>query len=258
MQDLRITLVQTELAWEDKPANLQNFDTVLKPLKGETDLILLPEMFTTGFSMQPELFAEEMHGSSVSWMQEKAYTLDAAICGSIIIKEGEEYFNRLIWATPDGVLKTYDKRHLFTLAGEKKHYTAGYERLIVECKGWKICPQVCYDLRFPVWARNNLDYDLLLYIANWPERRNTAWKSLLQARAIENQSYLAAVNRIGDDGNGIYHSGNSCLIDPLGEVIYTESDATFVKTFSLNKERLNYVREKFAFLPDQDDFTIHT
>jgi omega-amidase len=197
-----------------------------------------------------------MDGATVEWMQQQAKAKEAVITGSIIINDGRKYYNRLIWAQPDGALFHYDKRHLFGLSNEHEHYSAGKEKLIVEWKGWKICPLVCYDLRFPVWCRNTENYDLALFVANWPERRNMAWKNLLVARAIENQSYVAGVNRIGNDGNEIYHSGDSSLIDPMGDVVFTQADVPFVKTFILTKERLNYVREKLPFLNDADEFSI--
>jgi omega-amidase len=256
MSNLKISLIQTELHWEDKARNLAQFAELISAAKEETDLIVLPEMFSTGFSMQPSTFAEQMDGATVEWMQQQAKAKEAVITGSIIINDGRKYYNRLIWAQPDGALFHYDKRHLFGLSNEHEHYSAGKEKLIVEWKGWKICPLVCYDLRFPVWCRNTENYDLALFVANWPERRNMAWKNLLVARAIENQSYVAGVNRIGNDGNEIYHSGDSSLIDPMGDVVFTQADVPFVKTFILTKERLNYVREKLPFLNDADEFSI--
>jgi omega-amidase len=294
MSDLNITLIQNELHWEDKARNLAHSAQLIHAVKETTDIIVLPEMFSTGFSMQPEKFAEDMNGETVKWMQQQAKEKNAVVTGSIIIEEknslhtssvpqsgtpspkekenGSAYFNRLIWAQPDGNIFHYDKRHLFGLSNEHEHYSAGNKKLLVEWKGWKICPLICYDLRFPVWCRNRQqlgkpalplskgelegDYDLLLFVANWPERRNTAWKTLLQARAIENQSYVAGVNRIGNDGNEIYHSGDSSLIDPMGDVVFTQAALPFVKTFTLTKERLNFVREKLPFLNDADTFDI--
>ncbi len=258
MADLKITLVQSELYWENKTENLNRFSELLNHLTDDTDIIVLPEMFSTGFSMKPESLSETMKDEAVRWMLQQAKAKNAVINGSIIIKENESYFNRLIWAQPDGKLLHYDKRHLFTLSGEEKHYSAGKEKLIVAYKGWKICPMVCYDLRFPVWCRNILNdaYDVLIFVANWPERRNTAWKTLLQARAIENQSFVIGVNRIGNDGNNIYHSGDSTLVDPMGDVVFTQADLPFVKTFTLSRERLNFVREKLPFLNDADSFEV--
>jgi len=256
MQNLNVTLIQTELAWEDKASNLNHFERQLNEV-GETDLILLPEMFTTGFSMQPKKLAEPMNGESVNWLINQAEKSMAVITGSLIIEDEGKYFNRLIWAKPDGTIEYYDKRHLFSMAGEQNYYSAGSKRLLVELKGWKICPQVCYDLRFPVWNRNDIAYDLLFFVANWPAKRNIAWKTLLQARAIENQTYVAGLNRVGNDGNMIYHSGDSTLIDPLGEIIYNQADMAFIKTIELSKARLNFVREKYPFLPDKDQFYIN-
>ncbi len=277
MQELKVSLIQTELFWENKAQNLTMFSGYINEVEEVTDIIALPEMFTTGFSMQPELFAETMSGETIQWMLQKAKEKNAVITGSIIIKEDGKYFNRLIWAQPGGEIFYYDKRHLFTLSGEEQHYSAGKEKLIVEYKGWEICPLICYDLRFPVWCRNRRQtmddklgklalplfkreteevYDLLLFVANWPEKRNTAWKTLLQARAIENQAYVIGVNRIGNDGNNIYHSGDSSVIDPMGDVVFSQSDLPFVKTFTVSKERLLYVREKLPFLNDADEFLI--
>ncbi len=258
MQDLRITLVQTALHWEKAAENRKHFDELLLGLKpGSTDLVVLPEMFSTGFSMQPYVLAETMEGPTVIWMLQKAVELRAVITGSIIINDKGHYYNRLIWMRPDGTHATYDKRHLFSLAGEEKYYTAGKDRLIVELNGWRICPLVCYDLRFPVWSRNRKEYNLLLYVANWPERRSYAWKQLLIARAIENQSYVAAVNRIGNDGNQVSHSGDSAIIDPLGEVTFTQAHEPFIQTFTLSHAHLTEVRDKFRFLDDGDEFEVH-
>jgi len=279
MQDLKITLIQSALHWENAEENLRHFASIIQSFKQSTDLIILPEMFTTGFSMNTETLAEEMNGRVIQWMQRLANETNAVITGSLIIREEDKYFNRLIWMRPDGTHEYYDKRHLFGLGDEHKNYSAGNKRIIVSLNGWNICPLVCYDLRFPVWCRNSqqttddkqwndeksvdsgqwtvdLQYDLLLFVANWPERRNFAWKHLLQARAIENQSYVVGVNRISNDGNNIYHSGDSALIDPLGEIIFTQADAAFAKTFSLSKERLHQVREKMPFLRDADNFQI--
>jgi predicted amidohydrolase len=256
---LKITLIQSELFWEDKTLNLKHFSEIINHIKEATDIIVLPEMFTTGFSMRPEKLAENMKGETVQWMLQKAKEKNVAIVGSLIIKEEEKFYNRLIWAQPDGKIFHYDKKHLFTLSGEEKHYSSGNKKLIVNYQGWKICPLICYDLRFPVWCRNTLsaeNYDVLLFVANWPERRNTAWKTLLQARAIENQAYVVGVNRIGNDGNNIYHSGDSSLIDPMGDVIFTQADLPFVKTFSLSKEKLQHTREKLPFLNDADGFEV--
>ena len=268
MPDLRITLIQTFVHWENIPENLRLFEGIIRPLKDATDLIVIPEMFSTGFSMKPAEFAEEMSGNAVEWMKRMANEVNAVITGSLIIKDDGKYYNRLIWMRPDGTHEIYDKRHLFRMGDEHNYYAAGSKRLIVSMKEWKICPLVCYDLRFPVWCRNGNQlaggrrqeagrlYDVLIFVANWPERRSFAWKHLLQARTIENQSYVIGVNRIGDDGNGVYHSGDSSLIDPLGEVIFTQADQPFIKTFVITKERLVYVRSKMPFLQDGDEFEV--
>lgn len=257
MQDLRITLVQTPLHWEKATENRALFDGLLADVKtSSTDLIVLPEMFSTGFSMQPDVLAEAMDGPTLEWLRAKASEKGAVITGSLIIAEHGHYYNRLVWMRPDGSYECYDKRHLFSLAGEEKYYTAGKERLIVELNGWRVCPLVCYDLRFPVWSRNRKDYDLLLYVANWPERRSYAWKQLLIARAIENQAYVAAVNRVGYDGNQVSHSGDSAIIDPLGEVLFTKPHEPFTETFTLSQTHLKEVRDKFRFLDDADNFII--
>lgn len=257
MTDLTVTIVQSALFWEDATANLKQFDEKLNTLKGKTDLIILPEMFTTGFSMQPEKLAETMDGTAVQWLRQKAVQLDAAITGSLIIQEDQKFYNRLIWMEPNGKLQTYDKRHLFTLAREQDHYTAGNKRLVVEWQGWRIMPLICYDIRFPVWSRNNLNYDLLVYVANFPNRRRKAWRNLLLARAIENQAYTIGVNRVGEDGNGVYHSGDSAIIDYAGEYYHEITHAESVCTTTLSYSKQKTFRSKLQFLPDQDSFSIH-
>lgn len=278
---LRITLVQSNLHWQDIDANLHMFSEKLTGVS-DADLIVLPEMFTTGFSMAAEQLAEEMEGKSVQWMRELAKEKNAVVTGSLIIKvpsssdraEGEVvwlYYNRLIWMKPDGKYLTYDKRHLFNLSGEEKVYTAGTEKWIVELNGWKICPLICYDLRFPVWSRNaphpnppqrggpteEGPYDVLLYVANWPERRIQAWKYLLIARAIENQCYTIGLNRVGNDGNDIYHSGDSMAVDALGNIIYHKEHIEDITTIELNYEELHKLRESLPFLKDADSFEIN-
>jgi omega-amidase len=258
MSTLTITTIQTNLQWENKAANLQLLKEKINSIGEKTEIIVLPEMFSTGFTMQPQLLAETMDGETVQWMREIAIANKVILTGSIIIKEEEHYFNRLIWMLPNGESGYYDKRHLFAYAEEDKHYTAGKKRLIASVKGWKINLQVCYDLRFPVWARqqSEAEYDVLLYIANWPEKRIRAWKTLLCARAIENQCYVVGVNRVGNDGNNIYHSGDSLVIDPLGEVLYHMPNAEDIFTITLEKEKLEEVRKKFPFRKDSDQFTI--
>jgi omega-amidase len=262
MSSLKFTLIQTALHWEDKGANLSMLEQKINSIKEQTHIVVLPEMFSTGFSMKPEIFAEEMKGQTVEWIKEVAAKKKIILGGSIIIKEGNEYFNRLIWMLPNGQHGTYDKRHLFAYAEEDHHYTAGTKRLIASVNGWKINLMVCYDLRFPVWARQQFneqrefEYDVLIYVANWPEKRNIAWKTLLQARAIENQCYVIGVNRVGNDGNGIYHSGDSMVIDPLGKILYEKANEEDIYTIALDREHLQKVREQFQFWRDADEFKI--
>jgi len=272
-QQITISIIQTKLHWEDKTANLQMLEQKINSIKEKTEIVVLPEMFSTGFSMKPEILAETMEGKTVQWMKRIAATKKIILTGSIIIKEpstnaqGDKYFNRLVWMLPNGQYGIYDKRHRFAFAGEDQHYTAGNKRLIASVKGWKINLQVCYDLRFPVWSRQaspskgegklaTPEYDVLIYVANWPERRNTAWKTLLQARAIENQCYVAGVNCIGKDGNDIIYSGDSMVIDPLGEILYHKKDEEDIFTIALDKDHLQMVREKFPFWKDADHFII--
>ncbi len=263
MNTLTVTLVQADLAWEDKDANLRKFTRIIEGITDKTELIVLPEMFSTGFSMNPERLAETMEGETVCWLKEIAARKGAIVAGSLMIEEGGHYFNRLVWMLPNGNYGFYDKRHLFCYAGEDKHYSRGDTRLIASVKGWRVNLQVCYDLRFPVWARQQKsdhegpEYDVLLYVANWPERRNHAWKSLLTARAIENQCYVVGVNRVGNDGNQIYHSGDSMVLSPLGEVLHHVADKEEVYTITLQKQTLETVREKFPFWRDADSFTIY-
>lgn len=253
---LDITLIQTDLSWQDRDSNIQRFEKHLENV-GETDLVVLPEMFTTGFSMKAESFYEEEGGPTLQWMLKTSAAIDAAICGSVITKEGDHYFNRLFFVLPSGHYYKYDKRHLFTLANEQDTYTAGKESIVVEYKGWKIKPLICYDLRFPVWCRNKEEADVMLFVANWPERRSDAWKTLLKARAIENMCYVAGVNRVGNDGNEVYHSGNSGLYDELGrELLKFEDGSEGVKTYKLDHEKMMASRKRFNFLNDRDDFTI--
>ncbi len=255
---MKITIIQTNLVWEKKDENLLLLQEKIATITDDTDLIILPEMFSTGFTMNANSMAESMSGKTIQWMQKIAIEKNCAITGSVIIEENGKYFNRLIWVTPEGN-KTYDKRHLFSYAKEDETYTAGNNKLIVEYKGCKICLLVCYDLRFPVWSRRTKkeDYDLLLYVANWPERRITAWKTLLPARAVENQSYVVGVNRIGNDGNDVYHSGDSAVYGYTGEVLSkTQAHVEAIETIDLNLEELREHREHFAFGQDADGFLI--
>jgi predicted amidohydrolase len=257
MNTLKITTFQAYLFWENIEKNLQNLSLRLSSIREKTDLIVLPEMFSTGFSMNAEKLAEDMDGSSVKWMLEQAKKFDCVITGSLIIKEGKKFYNRLIWMRPDGTHEYYDKRHLFSLGEEDQHYTPGNQKLFVELHGWKICPVICYDLRFPVWLRNKDEgYDILLIVANWPEKRSLHWRTLIPARAVENQAYVIGVNRVGHDGNEVYHSGDSMCIDPNGKVVYYKPNDEDLYTFSINKEEVENTRASFPFLKDGDSFKI--
>lgn len=256
MSDLRLTIVQSSLHWENIPANIAMFDKKLTGLKNTTDLVILPEMFSTGFSMRPEKLAEPPDGSACRWMAAKAREINAVITGSVITAEHGNYYNRLIWMRPDGTCDTYDKKHLFGLGDETAHYTAGEKKLLTALKGWKICPMVCYDLRFPAWCRNVENYDLYINIANWPEKRAMHWKTLSQARAIENLCYVAAVNRVGKDGNGFAHSGDSRVIDPSGAILYQKSETEDIHTLRLERTAITRARRQFPFLRDRDLFEL--
>ena len=266
MQFLSITTIQTNLHWEDKQANRNMLEEKILSIKDKTNIVVLPEMFTTGFSMNPSLLAEKMDGETVAWMRRLAKTKSIILVGSLIIEEDQKYYNRLIWMLPNGELGFYDKRHCFSLSGEHEHYTPGTKRLIASVGGWKVNLCICYDLRFPVWTRQVIqsdpdqepapEFDLLIYVANWPEVRSNAWKTLLHARAIENQCYVVGVNRVGSDIHDIKHSGDSMVIDPLGEVIYHKADDEHIQTIIIDKIKLNTVREKFPFWLDGDHFLI--
>jgi omega-amidase len=264
MSTLTITTIQSTLHWEDKQANLAMFEKKIMGISEKTEIVILPEMFSTGFSMKPETLAEKMDGETVAWMKRIAAQKRIVLTGSVIIEDEGHYFNRLIWMLPNGQYGFYDKRHLFAYAGEHEHYMPGNKRLIASVKGWRILLIVCYDLRFPVWCRQMPPateggeelYDLLICVANWPERRNVAWKTLLQARAIENQCYVAGVNRVGHDGNNIAHSGDSMIVSPMGEVMYTRQNDEDIYTLTLQKDALEEVRKKLPFLDDADDFII--
>lgn len=258
---LRVTAIQSELAWHDAAANRAHFERLILPLTGTTDLIVLPEMFTTGFTMAAAEVAEPADGPTLEWMRTTAASVKATITGSIATQHGGRYFNRLIWMRPDGTHSSYDKRHLFRMAHEHRHYAPGRERIIVDVDGWKICPLVCYDLRFPVWSRNRPgsadSYDVIVYVANWPERRRYAWQTLLRARAIENLSYCIGVNRIGRDGRGIEYKGDSAVIDFLGQPMTEPSERAFVATATLDRTALDDYRAKFPAHMDADSFDIH-
>lgn len=284
MKNLIITIIQSNLYWEDKQKNLGMFSQKIASISEITDLIILPEMFTTGFSMQAEKFAEKMHFDSaqcdnqtLNWMKEKAKEKNCVVTGSFMCEENGKFYNRLVWMKADGTFSVYDKRHLFSMGNEDDHYTVGTKKIIEEIKGWKISPLICYDLRFPIWSRNKLgvrsrelgekntplsvlrspDYDLLIYIANWPECRSHPWKTLLLARAIENQSYVVGLNRIGNDGNDISHSGDSVVINAKGEVISkTKAKEESIETISISYDELMEFRKAFPVIDDSDNFQI--
>lgn len=257
--ELKVALVQTDLHWENPTANLAMLEEKIAALEASVDLIVLPEMFTTGFTMNPATVAEPMNLTTFKWMRQMAAQTDAVVVGSFVAKEGQKYFNRLLWMQPDGTYDYYDKRHLFRMAKEHESYTGGTQRIIKALKGWRICPLICYDLRFPVWSRNvNLEYDLLLYVANWPSVRRQVWNTLLQARAIENLSYVIGVNRVGEDANAIPYSGDSALIDFKGEVVFRKTDEEGIYVYTLQKEPLMAFRERFPAYLDADEFVIKT
>lgn len=254
---MNILLMQIPLQWENPSANRQYIESQLADYQEEKDIVLIPEMFTTGFSMEAEKNAETMQGESVKWLEALAKTHNCLIVGSLIITENGQYYNRLLAFSPEGLLAKYDKRHLFRMAGEHSHYAAGTEKAIFHYKGWKIRPLICYDLRFPVWSRNvEQEYDLLLYVANWPERRVAHWNALLKARAIENQCFVAAVNRVGTDANNIIYSGDSAIIDPLGNVLAHNSGEEKLLSAHLDKEAMETYRKNFPAWIDADNFQI--
>lgn len=253
MQDLNVTLVQADLVWEDITANLARFDETLDTLGQKTDLIVLPEMFSTGFTMAAASQAEAMDGRAARWIREKSREKAVDVVGSIIIRANGRFYNRLLWARPDGELLTYDKRHLFRMAGEEKVYSAGNQLLTVSLKGWNIRPFICYDLRFPAWTRNvGNAYDVAVYVANWPEKRSVHWQKLLAARAIENQCFVVGVNRVGRDGNGFDFSGDSSVIDPLGVDLLTLRYLPGIHTVSLSAKTLLTYRKEFPAWMDAD------
>jgi predicted amidohydrolase len=264
VQDLRVSLVQGDTRWHDPAGNRDMYATLMAPLAGQTDLVLLPETFTSGFSNDALAQAEDMQGETVAWMLAQASRLGAVVTGSVQLREGEGVYNRMLWATPDGVLRHYDKRHLFRMAREHERYAAGRDRLTLELKGWRVCPLVCYDLRFPVFVRNRydveapgrFDYDLLLFVANWPAARRHAWQTLLRARAIENLAYVAAVNRVGTDGNDVTYSGDSAALDFLGQPQLEFGAEVRVDTTTLSAEALATLRERFPAHLDADRFEI--
>lgn len=262
MQNLTITLIQADMIWEQPEQNRNYFDRCFAALKNKQDLIILPEMFNTGFTMNVQRFAENTDGETMEWVRDRSAKLNSVIAGSMIIAENGEYYNRLIWMQPDGNFQYYDKRHLFRFGGEHEYFKPGSKKLLTELNGWKICPMVCYDLRFPVWAKNRYyqekyEYDLLIYFANWPEARKIPWQILLKARAIENLSFVIGANRIGTDGRGTTHSGNSMVISPKGEVLHElRENKEEVVTFTLSISDLTDFREKFNVALDWDAFSL--
>lgn len=264
MSDLSISFIQADLDWENAESNRLKLEEKINELE-KTNLILLPEMFTTAFTMNSSEMAETMEGESIAWMASMAKAKNAIICGSLIIEEKKSFYNRLIWMKPDGSFRHYDKRHLFRMADEEKYFSQGNEKLITEIEEWKIIPLICYDLRFPVWSRNKYDqldgelipqFDLMIYVANWPAARKKAWSKLLQARAIENQVYVAGLNRVGEDGKGIAYAGGSILVDPKGEIIWEAGDEEINKTLEIDLESLNQFRKKFPLGLDADEFEL--
>jgi omega-amidase len=263
MNDLRVSLVQAATVWHDAAANRELYGAMARELAGRTDLIVLPETFTSGFSNEAIGDAETMSGASVAWLRELARDVGAVVTGSMVIRDGGQVFNRLLWATPSGELSHYDKRHLFRMAGEHHRYAGGTEKLIVELNGWRVCPLVCYDLRFPVWSRNRFDqaadrfgYDLLLYVANWPSARRYAWQTLLRARAIENLACVVGVNRVGVDGNELHYAGDSVALDPLGQPLLELGAQAQSATVTFSGQALAAHRARFPAQLDADDFEL--
>lgn len=254
---LKIAAFQFDLIWENVKANLENVGRLLELLPTQTDIVFLPEMFSTGFTMNAHKVAEPEDGETMNWLKSQASKYNVAICGSLVIQEDHKFFNRLVFVEPSGNFSQYDKRHLFTMGGEEKPYTRGERRLVIEYLGWRICPLICYDLRFPVWARNLNDYDLLAYSANWPEQRSQVWNVLLKARAIENQSYVVGVNRVGADGNKVSYSGQSQVIDAKGNVMVQAKDySEEIVCAELSYSKLILFRKKFPVLDDADSFSL--
>ncbi|MCS6967852.1 MAG: amidohydrolase [Cytophagales bacterium] len=255
---LRVSLLQTDLYWECPEANRAMLEEWIWKIEKPTDIIILPEMFTTGFTMSPKKFAEPLNLHTHKWMRQMAEQTGAAIGGSYIVQEGGHYFNRFLWVEPSGAYSYYDKRHLFGMAGEDQHYTAGNQAIVIQWRNWRICPLICYDLRFPVWSRRrkDLDYDLLIYVANWPQPRIHAWNILLKARAIENQSYCVGVNRIGRDGYNHHYTGESAIIDYAGNELFYAKEVVAYPTVVLSKSRMEKFRQAFPFQQDADRFSI--
>jgi predicted amidohydrolase len=256
VRDLTVTLVQADLAWQDPAANRRRLGALLDAAGPLGDLVVLPEMFATGFTMRPPGQAEPMDGPTVAWLRAEAAARGTTLCGSLAIAADGGYYNRLLWATPDGRLEWYDKRHLFRMAGEHRHYTAGRSRVVLRLGEWRVCPLICYDLRFPVWSRGANEFDLLLYVANWPAGRRPAWRALLPARAVENQCYVAGVNRVGTDGHGVSYAGDSGAHHPLGHCLLDLGDGEGVAGVVLAGDGLVTYREQFPAWQDADPFTL--
>jgi len=255
--DLRVAIIQTNLVWENPEENRRLLEAKINTMSADVDLVVLPEMFTSGFTMNPDTVAETMEGKTIAWLKEITKAKQMAIMGSLVVSENNNFYNRMVCVEPSGTITTYDKRHTFTLAGEHKVYTAGTEKVLFNYKGWEICPLICYDLRFPVWARNVEDYDLLIYVANWPKVRIDAWDALLKARAIENMTYCIGVNRVGLDGNNFEYSGHSAAYDVLGNRIDTLSEnEEAIQIVTLEKSAIKKYREKLNFLNDRDQFNL--
>ena len=255
-QNLNLSLIQSNLFWEDVDKNLLHFEELISTIS-ETNIILLPEMFNTAFCPKSTHLAETMDGKTVSWMKNISKRKDCAIAGTLMVREGEKVFNRLVWISKNGTVNTYDKHHLFSLIKEERYISKGEGRLIVEEDGWKICPLVCYDLRFPVFSRNDVDYDVLIYLANWPVKRIEAWDTLLNARSIENQCYTIGVNRVGEDGNGITFNGHSKVFDAFGkEILSSTENKEEVLKIEISLDDLKLKRRQMNFLQDRDDFTL--
>ncbi len=254
MENLKVTIIQANIIWEKPKDNLEKYSQWLENI-GETDIIVLPEMFTSGFSMDVKKLKEKANGPAIKWMQKLAAQKKAAVVGSLIIEDNNKIYNRAFWVLPDGKIQKYDKRHLYTIGKEHLHYSPGNEKLIVEYKGWKFCPLICYDLRFPVWARNLEDYDVVLYLSNWPSPRHHVWKNLLIARAIENQAYCFGINRVGTDGTGLKYLGDSGCISPKGFSAFM-GEKEKVQTFEISYSELHDFRKKFPLLNDRDSFQI--
>ncbi|HTN38034.1 MAG TPA: nitrilase family protein [Arachidicoccus sp.] len=261
MSSITISTIQTNIFWKNKEANLKMLEEKILSITEPTEIVVLPEMFSTGFTSEPVKLAEPMEGATVNWMRELAAKKNIILTGSIVIQEEEDFYNRLIWMLPNGDIGTYDKRHLFAYGGEAAKYNPGNKRLIASVKGWRINLQICYDLRFPVWARQQIqasqpEYDILINVANWPEKRHGTWTTLLKARAIENMAYVVGVNRVGVDGNKIAYRGDSVILDPLGNPLYEGGDQEDINTITLKKDNLQQIRDQYPFLGDADTFLI--